>query len=96
MLRQHAAVADVSVYAVSSAFFGEEVAAAVRLKSGTTASEEELRSFCQGKIARFKIPKYVRFVTDFPLTASGKIQKFRLREMHEKTLQPEPDPNIQP
>lgn len=96
LLRQHAAVADVSVYAVSSAFFGEEVAAAVRLKSGTTASEEELRSFCQGKIARFKIPKYVRFVTDFPLTASGKIQKFRLREMHEKTLQPEPDPNIQP
>ncbi len=96
LLRQHAAVADVYVYAVSSAFFGEEVAAAVRLKSGATASEEELRSFCQGKIARFKIPKYVRFVTDFPLTASGKIQKFRLREMHEKTLQPEPDPNIQP
>jgi fatty-acyl-CoA synthase len=86
LLRQHAAVADVYVYAVSSEFFGEEVAAAVRLKSGATATEEELRSFCQGRIARFKIPKYVRFVNDFPMTASGKIQKYKLREMHEQVL----------
>lgn len=86
LLRQHESVADAYVYAISSAFFGEEVAAAVRLKAGATATEEELRNFCQGKIARFKIPKYVRFVNDFPMTASGKIQKFRLREMHEQAL----------
>ncbi|HWQ34369.1 MAG TPA: AMP-binding protein [Blastocatellia bacterium] len=86
LLRQHESVADACVYAISSEFFGEEVAAAVRLKAGAAATEEELRNFCQGKIARFKIPKYMRFVNDFPMTASGKIQKFRLREMHEETL----------
>jgi fatty-acyl-CoA synthase len=59
------------------------VAAAVRLKPGMTATEDELRDFCAGDIARFKIPRYVRFVDDFPMTASGKIQKFKLREMHE-------------
>jgi fatty-acyl-CoA synthase len=83
LLRQHPAVSDAYVYAVSSEFFGEEVAAAVRLKPGATATEEELKIFCQGAIARFKIPRYFRFVEDFPMTASGKIQKFKLREMHE-------------
>jgi fatty-acyl-CoA synthase len=87
LLRQHPAVSDIYVYAVKSEFFGEEVAAAVRLKPDTKATEEELREFCQGKIARFKIPKYLRFVSDFPMTASGKIQKFKLREMHEKELE---------
>lgn len=87
LLRQHPAVADASVYGISSEFFGEEVAAAVRLKAEATATEEELRKFCQGQIARFKIPKYVRFVNDFPMTASGKIQKYRLRQAHEKELE---------
>ncbi len=86
LLRQHEAVADAYVYAVKSEFFGEEVAAAVRLKTGRTATEEELKNFCQGKIARFKVPRYVRFVNDFPMTASGKIQKFKLREIHEREL----------
>jgi fatty-acyl-CoA synthase len=88
LLRQHESVADACVYAITSEFFGEEVAAAVRLKAGATTTEEELRNFCQGKVARFKIPKSVRFVNDFPMTASGKIQKFRLREMHEQELRP--------
>jgi len=87
LLRQHPAVSDVYVYAIKSEFFGEEVAAAVRLKSGETAAEEELKAFCQGKLARFKIPKYWRFVGDFPMTASGKIQKFKLRETHEAELE---------
>ncbi len=87
LLRQHPAVADASVYGISSEFFGEEVAAAVRLKAEAAATEEELRKFCQGQIARFKIPKYVRFVNDFPMTASGKIQKYRLRQAHEKELE---------
>ncbi|MGH9839116.1 MAG: AMP-binding protein [Blastocatellia bacterium] len=86
LLRQHEAVSDVYVYAVKSEFFGEEVAAAVRLKADTITNEEDLKAFCQGRIARFKIPKYFRFVTDFPVTASGKIQKFKLREMHEQGL----------
>jgi fatty-acyl-CoA synthase len=87
LLRQHPSVSDVYVYAVKSEFFGEEVAAAVRLKPDAQATMEELREFCQGKIARFKIPKYVRFVGEFPMTASGKIQKFKLREAHERELE---------
>jgi fatty-acyl-CoA synthase len=90
LLRQHPAVSDVYVYAIKSEFFGEEVGAAVKLKAGETAPkeylEEELKAFCQGKMARFKIPRYWRFVTDFPMTASGKVQKFKLRETHEQQL----------
>jgi fatty-acyl-CoA synthase len=72
---------------VKSEFFGEEVAASVRLKPGEATTQEELRDFCQAKIARFKIPKYIRFVGEFPMTASGKIQKFKLRDAHEKELE---------
>lgn len=86
-LRQHPAVSDVYVYAIKSEFFGEEVAAAVRLKPGDIATADELKAFCQGQLARFKIPKYWRFVNDFPMTASGKIQKFKLREQHEQELE---------
>lgn len=85
-LRQHAAIADVYVYAVKSEFFGEEVAAAVRFKPAATATTDELKAFCQAGLARFKVPKYWRFVTEFPQTASGKIQKFKLREAHEQAL----------
>ena len=83
LLRQHEAVSDVSVYAVPSEFFGEEVAAAVRLKSGASATAEDLRAFCQDRLAKFKVPASVRFVTAFPMTASGKIQKYKLREEHQ-------------
>ncbi|MBO0719602.1 MAG: AMP-binding protein [Blastocatellia bacterium] len=86
LLRRHCAVADAYVYAVSSEFYGEEVAASVRLKSGMMATEDELRDFCQGELAKFKIPRYLRFVDEFPMTASGKVQKFRLREMHEAEM----------
>lgn len=85
-LRQHGAVSDVYVYAIKSEFFGEEVGAAVKLKAGEAATEEELKTFCQGQLARFKIPRHWRFVSEFPMTASGKIQKFRLRETHEQEL----------
>jgi fatty-acyl-CoA synthase len=87
LLRQHPDVSDVSVYAIKSEFFGEEVAAAVRLKPGVSPDTEALQEFCRGKVARFKIPRYFRFVEDFPLTASGKIQKYKLREMHEEQLE---------
>jgi fatty-acyl-CoA synthase len=74
------------VYGINSAWFGEEVAAAVRLKAGAEATAEEVMSFCDGRIARFKIPRHIRFVCEFPMTASGKIQKFKLREAHEREL----------
>jgi fatty-acyl-CoA synthase len=90
-LREHAAVADAYVYGVPDAFFGEAVAAAVRLKPDATSEEEcvtgeELVAWCAGVLAKFKVPKYVRFVSDFPMTASGKIQKYKLREEHQRQL----------
>jgi fatty-acyl-CoA synthase len=87
LLRQHPAVADAYVYGVASEWFGEEVAAAVRLKPGTAASAEALAAFCEGRVARFKVPRLIRFVDDFPMTASGKIQKYKLREMHEREIE---------
>ena len=86
MLRQHPAVADVSVYAIASAFFGEEVAAAIRPHPGASIDAPEVMQFCQQRLARFKIPRFVRVVESFPMTASGKIQKFKLRELHEAEL----------
>ena len=61
--------------------------AAVILKKGMEMSEDEVRNFCQGQIANYKIPKYVKFVDGYPMTASGKIQKFKMREMAIKELQ---------
>lgn len=82
LLRQHPKVSDVYVYGVPDERLGEEVAAAVRLNQGEQATLEDLRRFCDGRIARFKIPRSVRFVDEFPMTASGKVQKFKLREIH--------------
>ena len=83
-LREHAAVADAYVYGVPDSFFGEAVAAAVRLRDGAQATGEELTAWCADALARFKIPRDVRFVSGFPMTASGKIQKYKLREDHVK------------
>jgi fatty-acyl-CoA synthase len=85
-LREHAAVADAYVYGVADPFFGEAVAAAVRLKPTATADETELTAWCAAALAKFKVPRYLRFVADFPMTASGKIQKYKLREEHEQQL----------
>jgi len=86
-LREHAAVADAYVYGLADAFFGEIVAAAVRLKpDAPTASPDELTAWCASALAKFKVPKHVRFVSDFPMTASGKIQKYKLRQDHEQLL----------
>ena len=90
VLRTHPAIADASVYAVASEFFGEEVAAALRLHPGATIDADEVRAFCRERIAKFKIPRFMRIVDAFPLTASGKIQKFRLREAHQAELKVTP------
>ena len=83
VLRLHPAVLDVSVYGIDSEFFGEEVAAAIRTKPGVATDATELIAFCERTLARFKVPRHVRFVESFPMTASGKIQKFKLRQIHE-------------
>ncbi len=73
-------VKDIQVAAVPSKKYGEEVGAFIILHQEATLTAEEVKDFCRGKIARHKIPKYVFFVDDFPMTGSGKIQKFKLRE----------------
>jgi len=82
LLRTYPKIADVYVYGMPDDRVGEEVAAAIKLKPGESSTLEEIRQFCDGRIARFKIPRMVRFVDSFPMTASGKIQKFKLRELH--------------
>jgi fatty-acyl-CoA synthase len=96
LLRAHPAVADAYVYGVANEWFGEEVAAAVRLKAGAATSTEALAAFCESRIARFKVPRLIRFVDAFPMTASGKIQKYKLREMHERDIgvTPPRDPGV--
>ncbi|MEO8938565.1 MAG: AMP-binding protein [Burkholderiaceae bacterium] len=79
-LYRHPAVQDVQVVGVPDTRYGEELCAWVILKPGQLIVEEELRHFCKGQIAHYKIPKYIRFVTEFPMTITGKIQKFRMRE----------------
>jgi fatty-acyl-CoA synthase len=76
----HPAVESVSVVGVPDPKYGEELCACVKLKRTGSVNGDEIREFCRGKIADFKIPRYVRFVEEFPLTASGKVQKFLLVE----------------
>ena len=73
-------VADVQVIGVPDRRFGEEIMAWVLLKAGQDATEEEIKEFCRGKIAHYKVPRYVKFVSEFPMTVTGKIQKFVMRE----------------
>lgn len=85
-LYTHPNISDVQVYGVPDRKYGEQVMAAVILKKGVVMTEDEIRDYCRGKIANYKIPKYVKFVEGYPMTASGKIQKFKLREMAIKEL----------
>jgi fatty-acyl-CoA synthase len=86
-LRGHPGVADAYAYGLPDAYFGEVVAVAVRVKQGAVAAtSDELIGWCRDRLAKFKVPASVRFVSDFPMTASGKIQKFRLREEHLATM----------
>ena len=80
-LYAHPKISDVQVIGVPDPKYGEEVCAWVRLREGEHATEEELREYCRGQIASYKIPRYVRFTTDFPTTVTGKIQKFKMREI---------------
>lgn len=80
-LHTHPKVMDAQVVGVPSHKYGEEVMAFIRLKPGVEATEEEIIAFLQERISRHKVPRYVRFVEEYPMTASGKVQKYKLREM---------------
>src|SRR5947209_10040606 len=80
-LHTHPAVNDVQVVGVPSHRYGEEVMAWVRLHMGTSATQDELRAWCQARLAAFKVPRFWQFLDTFPMTVTGKVQKFRLREM---------------
>ena len=80
-LHSHPKVSDVQVIGVPDLKYGEEVCAWVRLRDGHAVTEDELRDFCSGQIASYKIPRYIKFVAEFPVTVTGKVQKFRMREI---------------
>ena len=79
-LHTHPKISEVQVIGVPDAKYGEEVCAWIRLREGQSATTDEIRAYCGGQIATYKIPRYVRFTTEFPMTVTGKIQKFRMRE----------------
>jgi fatty-acyl-CoA synthase len=79
-LYTHPAVQDVAVVGVPDPKYIEELTAWIRLKPGQTASEADIREFCRGNLAHYKVPRYIRFVSEFPQTVTGKIQKFKIRE----------------
>jgi len=72
--------------------YGEEVCAWIRLRGGQQTSPDEIRDYCRGQIATYKIPRYIRFTDAFPMTVTGKIQKFRMREEMMKELGHDPTP----
>jgi fatty-acyl-CoA synthase len=84
-LHRHPKIQDVQVCGVPDLKYGEELCAWIVVREGETLDEEEVKAFCKGQIAHYKVPKYIRFVETFPMTVTGKIQKFRIREqmMHE-------------
>ena len=82
----HPKIADVAVVGLPEPKLGEIVAAWIRLRPGETMTREELRDYCQGKIAHFKIPQHIRFIDVFPMTVTGKLQKFRIREAELEAL----------
>ncbi len=92
-LYTHPKISDVQIYGVPDRKYGEQVMAAIKLKEGMTCTEQEIKDFCRGQIANYKIPYYVKFVDEYPMTASGKIQKFKLREMAIRELNLEEDKN---
>jgi fatty-acyl-CoA synthase len=80
-LYRHPSIKEVSVIGVPDPKFGEELMAWVQVKEGAQLTEEQVKDFCRGQIAHYKVPRYVKFVNEFPMTVTGKIQKFRMRDV---------------
>ncbi|MDA1369367.1 MAG: AMP-binding protein [Proteobacteria bacterium] len=85
-LMTHAGIEAVQVTGVPDQKFGEEIVAWVALKEGVELGEDEIKAYCQGKIAHYKVPRYVRFSADFPMTVTGKVQKYKMRQISIKEL----------
>jgi fatty-acyl-CoA synthase len=79
-LYSHPQILDAQVIGVPDSKFGEEVMAWVKLREGASLSAEELREFCRARIAHYKVPRYFKFVDSFPMTVTGKVQKYLMRE----------------
>ena len=79
-LYRHPKILDVQVFGVPDTRYGEELCAWITLREGVTATPDELKGFCRGQIAHYKIPRYIKFVGAFPMTVTGKIQKFVMRQ----------------
>ncbi|GED30786.1 AMP-binding protein [Brevibacillus centrosporus] len=94
-LYTHPKVLDIQVVGVPDPKYGEQVLACIRVKPGEALTEEEVLEYCHGKIARFKIPRYIQVVDEYPMTASGKIQKFKLREQAIQSLGLQGDTGIE-
>jgi fatty-acyl-CoA synthase len=80
-LHTHPDIVDVQVIGVPDTRYGEEIMAWVTLRGGATLSVDDVRSFCDGKIAHFKVPRYVHVTDEFPMTVTGKVQTYRMREV---------------
>jgi fatty-acyl-CoA synthase len=85
-LFRHPKVEAVQVVGLPDPKYGEELCAWIQLKPGETATAEEIQGFCRGQIAHYKIPRYIKFVDAFPMTVTGKVQKFMMREHMVKEL----------
>jgi fatty-acyl-CoA synthase len=85
-LYSHPAIADVQVFGVPDERFGEELCAWIKLRSGATLTGDDVKAFCKDQIAHYKVPRHVRFVDDFPMTVTGKMQKYLMREKMIKEL----------
>lgn len=84
----HPKISEVAVFGIPDVFYGEEIMAWIQLHAGESMTEDEVREYCKNNIAHFKIPKHIRFVDEFPMTVTGKLQKYRMREMALEKMQP--------
>jgi fatty-acyl-CoA synthase len=84
LLFTHPKVAEAAVFGIPDEFYGEDVAAWIQLHTGESANAEEIRAFLKTHLAHFKVPRRIRFVEEFPMTVTGKVRKFRMREMEKE------------
>ena len=87
-LYRHEKIVEVQVFGVPDDRFGEEICAWIQIRDGMTLTAEDVREFCNGQIAHYKVPRHIRFVTEFPMTVTGKMQKFLMREAMVAELRP--------
>jgi len=88
-LYTHTAIQEVQVFGIPHEKYGEEVCAWVQLREGQSSTEDDIKAFCKDKITHFKVPRIIRFVTEYPMTVTGKIQKFKMRDSMVATLEAE-------